>query len=81
MAFQGKKPEALGVKAPFGFIKPALAASIGRVPFGERPFSLTVSSEESASSSVGDGLPNSIRRVRHNPDTKRREGPFGDDEG
>ena len=32
----GKKPEALGVKAPFGFIKPALAASIDRVPFGER---------------------------------------------
>ncbi|MCP1743903.1 hypothetical protein ABIF65_005575 [Bradyrhizobium japonicum] len=37
MAFQGKKPEALGVKAPFpGFIEPALAASIDRVPSGER---------------------------------------------
>ncbi|AHY52643.1 non-homologous end-joining DNA ligase [Bradyrhizobium japonicum] len=37
MAFQRKKPEALGVKAPFpGFIEPALAASIDRVPSGER---------------------------------------------
>ncbi|MBR0766491.1 bifunctional non-homologous end joining protein LigD [Bradyrhizobium japonicum USDA 38] len=37
MAFQRKKPEALGVKAPFpGFLEPALAASIDRVPSGER---------------------------------------------
>ena len=37
MAFQRKKPEALGVKAPFpGFIEPALASSIDRVPSGER---------------------------------------------
>ncbi|MET4631018.1 bifunctional non-homologous end joining protein LigD [Bradyrhizobium sp. I1.8.5] len=37
MAFQRKKPEALSVKAPFpGFIEPALAASIDRVPSGER---------------------------------------------
>jgi bifunctional non-homologous end joining protein LigD len=37
VAFQRKKPEALGVKAPFpGFIEPALASSIDRVPSGER---------------------------------------------
>ncbi|MCP3402022.1 MULTISPECIES: non-homologous end-joining DNA ligase [unclassified Bradyrhizobium] len=37
MAFQRKKPEALGVKAPFpGFIEPALASSIDRVPSGKR---------------------------------------------
>ncbi|MCP1766014.1 non-homologous end-joining DNA ligase [Bradyrhizobium japonicum] len=37
MAFQRKKPEALGAKAPFpGFLEPALAASIDRVPSGER---------------------------------------------
>ncbi|MEH2485855.1 non-homologous end-joining DNA ligase [Bradyrhizobium sp. AZCC 2230] len=37
MAFQRKKPEALGVKAPLpGFIAPALATSIDRVPAGER---------------------------------------------
>ncbi|MET4210642.1 non-homologous end-joining DNA ligase [Bradyrhizobium sp. LA2.1] len=37
MVFQRKKPEALGVKAPFpGFIEPALASSIDRVPSGER---------------------------------------------
>ena len=37
MALQRKKPEALGVKAPFpGFIEPALASSIDRVPSGER---------------------------------------------
>lgn len=35
--FQRKKPEALGVKPPFpGFIEPALASSIDRVPSGER---------------------------------------------
>ncbi|MEY9235677.1 ATP-dependent DNA ligase [Bradyrhizobium japonicum] len=37
MAFQRKKPEALGVKAPFpGFVEPALASSIDRVPAGGR---------------------------------------------
>jgi bifunctional non-homologous end joining protein LigD len=37
MAFQRKMPEALGVKAPLpGFIAPALATSIDRVPGGER---------------------------------------------
>jgi bifunctional non-homologous end joining protein LigD len=37
MAFQRKKPAAIGVKAPFpGFIEPALATSIERVAAGER---------------------------------------------
>lgn len=37
MAFQRKKPEALGVKAPLpAFIEPALASSIDRVPSGDR---------------------------------------------
>jgi bifunctional non-homologous end joining protein LigD len=37
MAFQRNKPAAIGVKAPFpGFIEPALATSIERVPRGER---------------------------------------------
>ena len=37
MAFQRKKPAAIGVKAPFpGFVEPALASSIERVPQGER---------------------------------------------
>lgn len=37
MAFQRKKTEALGVKAPLpGFITPALATSIDSVPAGER---------------------------------------------
>jgi bifunctional non-homologous end joining protein LigD len=37
VAFQGKKPAAIGVKVPFpGFIEPALATAIGRVPNGER---------------------------------------------
>jgi bifunctional non-homologous end joining protein LigD len=37
MAFQRKKPTAIGVKAPFpGFIEPALATSMERVPAGER---------------------------------------------
>jgi hypothetical protein len=37
VAFQRKKPAAIGVKAPFpGFIEPALALSIERVPSGER---------------------------------------------
>lgn len=36
MAFQRKKPAAIGVKAPFpGFIAPALATAIGSVPNGE----------------------------------------------
>src|SRR5689334_21759684 len=35
--FQRKKPAAIGVKAPFpGFIEPALATSIEKVPSGER---------------------------------------------
>jgi ATP dependent DNA ligase domain len=37
MAFQRKKPAAIGVKAPYpGFIEPALATSIDKVPNGER---------------------------------------------
>ncbi|MDE5453678.1 DNA ligase [Bradyrhizobium sp. CSA112] len=37
MAFQRKKVAAVGVKAPFpGFIEPALATSIEKVPSGER---------------------------------------------
>ena len=37
MAFQRTKPAAVGVKAPFpGFIEPALATSIEKVPTGER---------------------------------------------
>jgi bifunctional non-homologous end joining protein LigD len=37
MAFERKTPAAIGVKAPFpGFIEPALATSIDRVPSGER---------------------------------------------
>src|SRR3984885_6725281 len=37
MAFQRKKPAALGIKAPYpGFIEPALATSIDKVPSGER---------------------------------------------
>ena len=36
MAFQRKKPAAVGVKAPFpGFIEPALATSAEKVPSGE----------------------------------------------
>jgi bifunctional non-homologous end joining protein LigD len=37
VAFQRKKPVAIGVKAPFpGFVEPALATSIEKVPGGER---------------------------------------------
>lgn len=37
MPFQRKKPAAIGVKAPFpGFIEPALATSIEKVPTGDR---------------------------------------------
>jgi bifunctional non-homologous end joining protein LigD len=37
VAFQRKKPAAIGVKAPFpGFVEPALATSIEKVPSGER---------------------------------------------
>jgi bifunctional non-homologous end joining protein LigD len=37
MAFQRKKPAAIGIKAPYpGFIEPALATSIDKVPKGER---------------------------------------------
>jgi bifunctional non-homologous end joining protein LigD len=37
VAFQRKKPAAIGVKAAFpGFIEPALASSIDKVPSGER---------------------------------------------
>ena len=37
MAFQRKKPAAIGVKAPYpGFVEPALASSIEKVPSGER---------------------------------------------
>jgi len=37
MAFQRRKPAAIGVKAPFpGFVEPALATAIERVPQGER---------------------------------------------
>jgi bifunctional non-homologous end joining protein LigD len=37
MAFQRKKPAAIGVKAPFpGFVEPALATAIDKVPSGTR---------------------------------------------
>jgi bifunctional non-homologous end joining protein LigD len=37
VAFQRKKPAAIGVKAPFpGFIEPALASSIDKAPSGDR---------------------------------------------
>jgi bifunctional non-homologous end joining protein LigD len=37
MPFQRRKPPAIGVKAPFpGFIEPALATSIAKVPSGDR---------------------------------------------
>ena len=37
VAFQRKKPVAIGVKAPFpGFVEPALATSIDKVPSGDR---------------------------------------------
>jgi bifunctional non-homologous end joining protein LigD len=37
VAFQRRKTEAIGVKAPLpGFIEPALASSIGKVPSGAR---------------------------------------------
>jgi bifunctional non-homologous end joining protein LigD len=37
VAFQRRKPAAIGVKAPFpGFIEPALASPIGKVPSGSR---------------------------------------------
>jgi bifunctional non-homologous end joining protein LigD len=37
MAFQRKKPAVIGVKAPYpGFIEPALATSVDKVPAGER---------------------------------------------
>lgn len=37
MAFQRRKPAAIGVKAPLlGFVEPALATSIGKVPSGSR---------------------------------------------
>jgi len=37
VAFQSKKAAAIGVKAPFpGFIAPALATSVDKVPSGER---------------------------------------------
>jgi bifunctional non-homologous end joining protein LigD len=36
MAFQRKNPAAIGLKAPFpGFIGPALASAIGKVPTGD----------------------------------------------
>src|SRR4030081_2243148 len=37
MAFQRKRPAAIGLKAPYpGFIEPALATSIDKVPGGDR---------------------------------------------
>ena len=37
MAFQRKKPAAIGTKAPYpGFIEPALATSVEKVPSGDR---------------------------------------------
>ena len=37
MPFQRKKPESVGIKAPQpGFVEPALATSIGKVPSGDR---------------------------------------------
>ena len=39
MAFQRKKPAAIGVKASYpGFVEPELATSIDKVPSGERWF-------------------------------------------
>jgi ATP-dependent DNA ligase len=37
VAFQRKKPAAIGLKAPYpGFVEPALATSIDKIPSGER---------------------------------------------
>ena len=37
MAFQRRKPAAIGVKAPYpGFIEPELATSVDKVPSGDR---------------------------------------------
>jgi bifunctional non-homologous end joining protein LigD len=37
VAFQRKNPAAIGIKAPFpGFIEPALATSINKLPSGDR---------------------------------------------
>ena len=37
MAFQRRRPEAIGIKAPLpGFVEPALATSIEKVPSGSR---------------------------------------------
>jgi bifunctional non-homologous end joining protein LigD len=37
VAFQRKKPAAIGAKAPFpGFVEPALATSVGKAPSGDR---------------------------------------------
>jgi bifunctional non-homologous end joining protein LigD len=37
VAFKRRKPTAIGVKAPFpGFVEPALASLVGKVPSGER---------------------------------------------
>jgi hypothetical protein len=37
MAFQRKKPAAIGTKAPYpGFIEPALATAVDKVPSGSR---------------------------------------------
>jgi bifunctional non-homologous end joining protein LigD len=37
MAFQRRKPAAIGIKAPFpDFIEPELATSVDKVPSGER---------------------------------------------
>jgi len=37
VAFQRKKPAAIGVKAPFsGFVEPVLATSTEKVPSGDR---------------------------------------------
>jgi len=52
MAFLRKKPPAIGVKAPYpGFIEPALATSIDKVPKGERCRSETRHDSNSASPS------------------------------
>jgi bifunctional non-homologous end joining protein LigD len=43
MAFQRKKPEAVGIKAPYpGFIEPKLATSVDKVPSRARRISEAV---------------------------------------
>ena len=73
MAFQRKKPEKIGTKAPLpGFTEPALATAIAKVPSGERRVreikfdgytSLTGKSVYRARSRLDKALPED--RLRH----------------